>query len=124
MRWSLRLCEFDFEIEHIPGSKIKHMDELSRLVGLVRENQLISKELMVREHRKHLFCKKQIQNRLTANGEYFLDMSGVLYRRLKDKQLKLVVLQSLIQDVIAENHDPIFVAHSGSKRTFELISIR
>jgi hypothetical protein len=51
-------------------------------------------------------------------------MGGFLYRRLKGKQPKLVVPQSLIQDVIAENHDPIFVAHPGSKRTFELISLR
>jgi len=47
-----------------------------------------------------------------------------LYRRVKGKQPKLVVPQSLIQDVITENHNPIFVAHSGSKRTMELISLR
>jgi hypothetical protein len=45
------------------------MDALSRHVGVDGENQLISKELMIREHRKDSFCKKQIQNRLTANGE-------------------------------------------------------
>jgi hypothetical protein len=50
--------------------------------------------------------------------------SQVLYRRVKDKQPKLVVPQTLIQDVIAENHNPIFVAHPGSKRTFELISLK
>jgi hypothetical protein len=46
------LLEFDFEIEHVHGSKIKHVDALSRHVGLVWENQLISKELMMREQRK------------------------------------------------------------------------
>jgi len=40
------------------------------------------------------------------------------------EQHKLVVPQSLIKDVIAENHEPIFVAHPGSKRTFELISFK
>ena len=107
MCWSLRLSEFDFEIEHVPGSKIKHTDALSRNVGLVEDSQLMSKELMLGGKRKDLFCKEQIQNRLTTNGEYFLDMEGVLYRRVKDKQPKLVVPQSLIQDVIAENHNPI-----------------
>lgn len=53
-----------------------------------------------------------------------MDMGGVLYRRLKGKQPKLVVPQSLIQDVIAENRDSNFVAHPKSKRTFELISLR
>ena len=48
MRWSLRLSEFDFEIEHVPGSKIKHVDALSRHVRLVEDTQLMSKELMLR----------------------------------------------------------------------------
>jgi len=39
MRWSLRLFEFDFEIEFAPGSRIKHVDRLSRLVGLFEETQ-------------------------------------------------------------------------------------
>ena len=43
MRWSLRLSEFNFEIEHVPGSKIKHVDALSRHVGLVEETHLMSK---------------------------------------------------------------------------------
>jgi len=79
---------------------------------------------MMREEKKDLFCIEQVQNRLTANIEYFLDMDGALYRREKDKPPKLVVPQSLIQDVIVENHNQIFVAHPGSKRTFELISLK
>ena len=124
MRWSLCLSEFDFAIEHVPGSKIKHVDALSRHVGLVEGTQLMSKELMLREQKKDLFSKEQMQNRLTTNGEYFLDMVVVLYRRVKGNQPKLVVPQSLIQDVITENHNPIFVAHPGSERTFELISLK
>jgi len=38
----------------------------------------------------------------------FLDMDGVLYRRVKNKQPKLVVAQSLIKDELAENHNPYF----------------
>ena len=44
MRWSLSLSEFYFEIEHVPVNKIKHVDALSRHVGLVEETQLMSKE--------------------------------------------------------------------------------
>jgi len=84
----------------------------------------MSKKLMLREQKKDSFCNEQIQNRLTTNGEYLLDMDVVLYRRVKGKQPKLVVPQSLIQDVITESHNPIFVAHPGSKRTFELISLK
>jgi hypothetical protein len=100
------LAEFDFEFENVPGSKIKHVDALSRHVGLVEETQLMSKELMIREQKKDSFCKELLKNRLTANGEYFLDMDGVLYTKAKGKQPKLVDPKSLIQDVIAENHNP------------------
>ena len=71
MRWSLRLSEIDFEIEHVPGSKIEHVDALSTHVGLVEETHLMSKEIMVKEQKKDLFCKEQVQNRLTPNSEYF-----------------------------------------------------
>jgi hypothetical protein len=37
----------------------------------------MSKEVMMEEQKKDLFCKEQVQNRLTANSEYFLDMDGV-----------------------------------------------
>ena len=71
MRWALRLSEFQFAIEHVLGSKIKRVDALSRHVGLVEETQLMSKELLMREQKKDSFCIEQVQNRLTANGEYF-----------------------------------------------------
>ena len=76
------MSEFDFEIEHVPGSKIKHVDALSRHVGLVDDTQLMSKQLMLSEQKKYSFCQGQIQNRPATNGEYFLDMDGVLYRRV------------------------------------------
>ena len=60
MRWNLRLSEFDFEIEHVPGSKIKHVDALSRHVGLVEESHLKNKEIMMKEQKKYLFCKEQV----------------------------------------------------------------
>jgi len=71
MRWSLRFSEFNFEIEHVPSSKIKHVAALSRHVGLVEETHLMSKEIMMKEQKKDLFCKEQVQNRLTPNSEYF-----------------------------------------------------
>jgi hypothetical protein len=91
MRWSLRLSEFDFEIELVPSSKITHADALNMHVGLVEETKLMSRELMPMEQRKDSFCKEQTQNRLTVNGNNFLDMDGVLCRRVKGKQPKLDV---------------------------------
>ena len=41
----------------------------------------------------------------------------------KNGKHQVVVPQSLIKDVIAENHNPKFVAHPGMKRTYNLISL-
>jgi len=51
----------------------------------------MSNKLVIREQKKDPFCKEQVQNRLTANSECFLDMNGVLHRRVKCKQPKLAV---------------------------------
>jgi hypothetical protein len=51
MRWSLRLAEFDFDVEYRAASKIKHVDALSRHVQTVTIDQTLSKEL-VRDEQK------------------------------------------------------------------------
>ena len=35
LRWSLKLSELDFVVEHREGSKIGHLDALSRHVGAI-----------------------------------------------------------------------------------------
>jgi hypothetical protein len=124
LRWSLHLLNLILRLNMCSGNKIKHLAALSRHVGLVEETHSISQQLMMKEQKKDLFCKEQVQNRLRTKGEYFFDVDGILYRRVKGKQPKLVVSQSLIQEVIDENHNPIFVANPGSKRTLELISLK
>jgi len=52
MRWSLRISEFGFIVEHKAGSKISHVDALSRHVGVIIEGSLPSKERILREQGK------------------------------------------------------------------------
>lgn len=59
MRWSLRLSEFDFVVEHKAGSKIGHVDALSRHVATVLDDGILSKERILLEQRKDSFCKSQ-----------------------------------------------------------------
>jgi hypothetical protein len=71
MRRRLRLPEFDFDIEHVPGTKIRHVDALSRHVGLVEKTNCLSKERILKEQDKDPFCEKQKKNGLEAKGEFF-----------------------------------------------------
>jgi hypothetical protein len=53
MRWSLRLTEFDFVVEHRPGTRIMHADALSRHVQAVTDHSL-SKDVMREEQQRRI----------------------------------------------------------------------
>jgi len=57
----------------------------------------------------------------TKGMKNFLDNDGILYRRRCHGKHQLIVPQSLISEVIKENHDSVFVAHPGIRRTRDLI---
>ena len=61
MRWSLRLSEFDFVIEHKAGTKISHIDALSRHVGGIMEDSLPDKERFLEEQKKTLSVTRENQ---------------------------------------------------------------
>jgi hypothetical protein len=69
-------------------------------------------------------CCREIRGmRLTDKSEFFIDAEGVLYRRQENKKVLLVIPNSMIERIISGNHDPIFAAHPGQARTYELISL-
>jgi hypothetical protein len=39
LRWSVRLSEIDFVVEHRPGSQIRHADALSRLFQVADQGE-------------------------------------------------------------------------------------
>ena len=52
LRWSLKLSELDFVVEHRAGSKIGHVDALSRHVGAITNPDPLSRESVQQEQRK------------------------------------------------------------------------
>jgi len=123
LRWSLKLSELDFIVEHRPGTKIAHVDALSRHVGTVTLNNCLDKTTFLQEQKKDAFCKKQINGSHSSNSDFFLDDEGAMYRRQQNGKHQLVVPETSIQEVIRENHDPIFVTHPGIQRTYRLVSL-
>jgi hypothetical protein len=124
MRWSLRLSEMDFTVQHRPGSKIPHVDSLSRCVQTVTSGHTISKERIRKEQEADPFCKSLDTRSTNAKAEYFVDQDGVIYRRPNRGEPQLVVPRSLVTEIIALNHDPIYSAHPGRKRTHDTIRLR
>jgi hypothetical protein len=123
MRWSLRLSELDFIAEHRARSKIGHVDALSHHVGVVMNNGLPNKAVILREQKKDLFCNTLNPGNYSSKKEYFLDDDGLMYRQRPDRNHQLVVPKTIIHEVIKANHNPVYVTHPGVKRTFNLISL-
>jgi len=56
LRWSLKLSELDFVVEHRQGPKIGHADAMRRHVGAVTLANTLDKESIRREQDKDDFC--------------------------------------------------------------------
>jgi hypothetical protein len=120
IRWSLKLPELDFSVEHRPGSKMGHGDALSRHVGTVIQENPLDKENVRREQAKDAFCLKQSPGTYRSKKEIY----GILYKRKSNGKHQLIVPEILISEVIKENHSPVYISHPGTKRTYDLISLR
>ena len=110
-------------MEHRAGTKIKHVDALSRHVRTVTTERTLTKDLVRAEQKVDKYCNTLEVGKQKGRSEYFYD-EGVIYRRRKNGEHQLVVPKNLIRDVIALNHDPIFAAQPGRKRTLEILCIQ
>ena len=63
LRWSLKWSELDCVVEHRVGSKISHVDTLSRHVGTVAHPNNLSKEVVLREQKDT--CRRQTPGTLS-----------------------------------------------------------
>ena len=123
MRWSIKLSELDVVVVHKPGSKIRHVDALSRHVGSVTQGDALDRINVLKEQEKDAFCTKQAPGTYNSQREFFLDEDRFLYRRRVGGNRQLVVQKILVHEVIKENHSPVYVAHPGVKRTQDLIAL-
>jgi len=113
LRWSLKLSELDFTVEHRAGTKIVHVDALSRHVGAVMSGGTLSEESVLREQAKEKICAKINPGYYSSKCEFFRDDVGLVYRRQPEKH-QLLVPQTLVHDVIRVNHDPAYAARPGA----------
>jgi hypothetical protein len=122
MRWSLKLAECSFTIEHKAGKKIPHVDALSRHVSTVLHGETL-KDKALKEQAKDTFSKSVKPGSYTDRREYFLDDSGLIYKHRDDEKHQLLVPESLVKEVIKQKHNPVYIGHPGSKRTCDLIAV-
>ena len=78
LRWSIKSSELDFVVVHRAGTKMAHVDALSRHVGTIVHGGALDKEDVLREQAKDAFCLKQNPGTYDSKREFFRDDDGVL----------------------------------------------
>jgi hypothetical protein len=116
LRWSLRLSEFDFQIEDRPGTQIRHVDAISRHVQAVHTSKIIPKRRVKVEQASDKFCNLIVVGKFMGKSEYFYDEEGDIHRSRMNDEHQLVVPKTLVKEVIELNHDTIYAAHPSRKR--------
>jgi len=113
-RWTLALQNYSFKTTHCPGTKMQHVDALSRSVGYVHELPL-ERELEFRQLADPAI--KQISNDLEFNdNDKFKLIDGLVYRKVGD-DFKFYVPDAMIPAVLRAHHDN--VAHVGVEKTYQ-----
>ncbi|GFW57329.1 hypothetical protein TNCV_542431 [Trichonephila clavipes] len=103
-RWALQLEEFDYEIEHRAGSRMKHVDALSRYpVMIVCNDTLTSKLKKAQEEDDNIQRLKSLLEK--QESEEFFERNGILYKYLNGRELIVTpkAMQAELIKLIHEN---------------------
>ena len=116
-RWAIKLSEYDYVVEHRPGTKMRHADALSRGVHAVQQEMVLSKEVIRREQEADELC-----NRYRKYENFWTDNDEILYRQGPKEHPRIVIPGALVKKVLSSYHEFPFTAHQGVSRTIGFIS--
>ena len=60
-QWAMKLSEYEYTVEHRPGTKMRHADALSRHVNLIGKDLILSREVIHGEQEKDELCNEYKQ---------------------------------------------------------------
>jgi len=117
-RWSLELQNFDFKVVHRPGTRMGHVDALSRSFGvLVVEDNPFEWNLTVLQCRDPTI--KDISQKLeSAEDPNYELRNGLVYKK-QGTDLLFVVPELMIRHVLYRYHDEM--GHVGSGKMIDAI---
>ncbi|GFY59692.1 retrovirus-related Pol polyprotein from transposon 297 [Trichonephila inaurata madagascariensis] len=102
-RWALQLEEFDYEIEHRAGSRMKHVDALSRYpVMIICNDTLTSKLKKAQEEDGSIQTLKSLLEK--QESEEFFERNGILYKYLNGREL-IVTPKAMEAELIKLIHE-------------------
>jgi len=115
-RWTLALQNYSFRVVHRPGTKMHHVDALSRAVAHINEMPL-ERELEFRQIADQRL--RQISEELEFNdNDKFSLVNGLVYKK-HGEDLKFAVPVSMVFNVLRAHHDD--AGHCGKEKTYQSI---
>ncbi|XP_076383359.1 uncharacterized protein LOC143260735 [Megalopta genalis] len=114
-RWALILEEFDYEVEHRPGSQLPHEDALSRYPVLIVEDTVLALVRKKQDENERIRVIKQVLR--TEPYENYIIENSVLMKEINNK--KVIVLPAMmVTEIIRKVHEN---GHFGIKKMTERI---
>ena len=112
----MKLSEYDYTVEHRPGTRMQHADALSISVNVVKGEFNLSRDIICEEQNKDESCAeyKQYEN-------FWTDEDGVLYYQTPEDPPRVVIPILLVPTVLSYYHELPFTAHQGVSRTMSFI---
>lgn len=115
-RWALLLEEYDYKIEHRPGTRMKHADALSRYPICMILTETSARIKKAQNEDDHIRLIKKILE--TENYQDYVIINEILYKR-KDGNNLIVVPKKMQYEIIKKNHEK---GHFGIVKSEELIN--
>ncbi|CAK1581582.1 unnamed protein product [Parnassius mnemosyne] len=115
-RWALLLEEYNYEIEHRSGSRLKHADALSRNPVCLILTEAAARLKRAQDDDPHISLLKKMLER-EPYQDYIMER-GILCKE-KDGTRLIVVPKKMQNEIIRKKHD---YGHFGVRKTEELVS--
>ncbi|KAL7723771.1 hypothetical protein ACLKA6_005843 [Drosophila palustris] len=119
-RWILLLQDYDFDVEHRAGTRIRHADALSRYpVMMISNDSMHSKIKYLQAQDDELKAIIDILAEKDTHNNYFMK-SDLLHKLVDDDEL-IVVPLALQREIIKQAHEK---GHFSVKKTKDMIDIK
>lgn len=115
-RWAMFLESFDYKIEHRSGSRMKHVDSLSRNpVSLIVRDSIVHQLQAAQNKDGEIQAVKKVLE--TSPYEGYTIRNNLLYKEVEEEQL-LVVPRGMQAEIIKSAHEQ---GHFAVRKTVEMI---
>lgn len=116
-RWALELQNYDYTLEHRPGTRMQHVDALSRSNILVLETNTFEENLIICQGKDKKLSG--LRDSLQKSEDKFFEMrNGVVYRK-KGENILFCVPSDMESHVMFKYHDEM--GHVGVDKMTDLM---